>query len=160
MRRTAIHLLARLAVAATCTSSAAAFDATNISRMTGVIVSRSHSLEPRRSIGGASGYAVAVAAAGGKTFGPIEAISYQLGSKRVVGYFDSRNGKCQIILMIAEVIDPEQARPASAARLLFPIWPGESAALASEEGPSMELTCGPGAQTVVIKCNPSCGGRP
>ena len=112
-------------------------------------------------IGGlATGYAVAVAAAAGKTFGPIEAISYELGSKRAVGYFDSRNGKCQITLMIAEAIDPEQARPASAARLSLPIWPGESAALASEEGPSMELTCGAGAQTVVIKCNPSCGGRP
>jgi hypothetical protein len=109
-------------------------------------------------IGGlATGYAVAAA---GKTFGPIEAIGYQLGSKRAVGYFDSRNGKCQITLMIAEAIDPEQARPASAARLSLPIWPGESAALASEEGPSMELTCGAGAQTVVIKCNPSCGGRP
>jgi hypothetical protein len=112
-------------------------------------------------VGGlATGYSVAVAAAAGKTFGPIEAMSHQLGSKRAVGYFDSSNGKCQITLMIAEAIDPEQARPASAARLSLPIWPGESAALASEEGPSMELTCGAGAQTVVIKCNPSCGGRP
>ena len=48
MRRTAIHLLARLAVAATSMSSAAAFDATHIFHMTDVIVSRSHSLEHRR----------------------------------------------------------------------------------------------------------------
>ena len=40
LRRTAIHLLARLAVAATCTSSAAAFDAAHISRMTGAIATR------------------------------------------------------------------------------------------------------------------------
>jgi hypothetical protein len=51
MRRTAIHLLARLAVAAASMSSAAAFDATHIFRMTGVIVSRSHPLEHRRHEG-------------------------------------------------------------------------------------------------------------
>jgi hypothetical protein len=48
IRRTTIHLLARLAIAATWTSSAAAFDAVHISRMTGVVVSRSHLLELRR----------------------------------------------------------------------------------------------------------------
>jgi hypothetical protein len=160
VRRTAIHLLARLAVAVTCTSSTAAFDTTHIPRMTGEIVSRRHSLESTRSIVGAPGYAAAVSAAAGRTFGPIDAISYQFGSKRAVGYFDTSNGKCQITLMVAEAIDPEVARPVSAARLLFSIWPGESAGLASEEGPSMELTCGAGAQTVVVKCNPSCGGRP
>jgi hypothetical protein len=48
IRRTTIHLLARLAIVATWTSSAAAFDAVHISRMTGVIVSRSHLLELRR----------------------------------------------------------------------------------------------------------------
>jgi hypothetical protein len=52
IRRTTIHLLVRLAVAlavaATCTSAAAAFDTTHISGVTGLIVSRSHSLEHRR----------------------------------------------------------------------------------------------------------------
>jgi len=47
VRRMTIHLLARIAVAATCTSSAAALDATHISRMTGVIANRSHSLVHR-----------------------------------------------------------------------------------------------------------------
>jgi hypothetical protein len=45
IRQTTIHLLARLAIAATCTSSAAAFDAMHISRVPGVIVSRSHLFE-------------------------------------------------------------------------------------------------------------------
>jgi hypothetical protein len=47
VRRTAVHLLARLAVATTCTSSAAAFDAIHISRMTCAIVSRSQLPELR-----------------------------------------------------------------------------------------------------------------
>lgn len=44
-----------------------------------------------------------------ETFWPIEGISYQLGSKRAVGYFEPRNGKCQVTLMIAEAVDPDQA---------------------------------------------------
>ena len=48
VRRTAVHLLVRLAIAATCTSSAAAFDAAHISRMTVATVDGRHSLELRR----------------------------------------------------------------------------------------------------------------
>jgi hypothetical protein len=50
------------------------------------------------------------------TFRPIEGISYQLGSKRAVGYFEARNGECLVTFMIAEKVDPDQARPSSAAR--------------------------------------------
>jgi hypothetical protein len=49
--RRAIHVLARLAIAATCTSSAAAFDAGRVSRAAVVIAARSHAPEiPRREI--------------------------------------------------------------------------------------------------------------
>jgi hypothetical protein len=112
-------------------------------------------------IGGfATSYAVAVAAAAGAaanrnpaglaTIWPIEAISYELGSKRVIGYFEPRDGRCQVTLMIAEAVDPDKAPPLSAARLSLPILPGGSAGLASEEGRAIELTCGAGAQTVVV----------
>jgi hypothetical protein len=121
-------------------------------------------------IGGlATGYAVAIVAAGRatnhdpsgvETFWPIEGISYQLGSKLAVGYFEPRNGECQVTLMIAEAVDPDQARPSSAARLSLPIRPGGRASLASEEGRSIEITCGEGAQTVAVKCSASCSGRP
>jgi hypothetical protein len=87
---------------------------------------------------------------GAVTIRPIEAISYELGSKRAVGYFEPRDGKCQVTLMIAEAVDPDKASPLSAARLSFPIGQGESAVLASEEGRSMKLTCGAGAQTVAV----------
>jgi hypothetical protein len=48
IHRTAIHLLARLTIAATCTSSAAEFDAMHTSRMTVATAGGSHSLEPGR----------------------------------------------------------------------------------------------------------------
>jgi hypothetical protein len=112
-------------------------------------------------IGGfATSYAVAVAAAAGApakrnppdlaTIWPIEAISYELGSKRAIGYFEPRDGMCQVTLMIAEAVAPDKTPPLSATRLSLPILPGESAGLASEEGRAIKLTCGAGAQTVVV----------
>jgi hypothetical protein len=51
-RRWTIHLLARLAIAAMCTSSAAAFDAGHFFRAAGVIARRNHPLEvPKQEIG-------------------------------------------------------------------------------------------------------------
>jgi hypothetical protein len=85
------------------------------------------------------------------TFRSTQAISYQLGSKRAIGYFVRVDGACQVTLMIAEAVDPDVAQPTSAARLNLSMLPGQSAALASEEGESMELTCGSGAETVLVK---------
>jgi hypothetical protein len=83
-------------------------------------------------------------------FRPTQAISYELGSKRAVGFFQTVDGKCQLVLMIAEVVDPDQARPSSAARLKVAIAPGQSAAIDSEEGASMVVTCGSGATMVEV----------
>ena len=86
-----------------------------------------------------------------ETFRSAQAISYQLGSKRAIGYFVRQDGACQVTLMIAEAIDPYVAQPTSAARLSLSMMPGQSAALASEEGETLELTCGSAAETVLVK---------
>jgi hypothetical protein len=84
-----------------------------------------------------------------ETYRSAQAISYQLGSKRAIGYFVRVDGACQVTMMIAETVDPDVAQPTSAARLSLSMMPGQSAALASEEGESLQLTCGSGAETVV-----------
>ena len=86
-----------------------------------------------------------------------QAISYELGSKRAVGYFVTRDGVCQLTLMIAEAVDPDIASPTSAARLNLAILPGQTAALASEEGESVMLTCGSGGETMVVKYDQPAG---
>ena len=103
------------------------------------------------AIAGAGGPAANQDPHGIATFRPVEWISYQLVSKRAVGYFEPRDRECLVTLMIAETVDADQARPSSAARLSLAMLPGQSAALASEEGTSMELTCGAGAETVAVK---------
>ena len=84
-----------------------------------------------------------------ETYRSAQAISYQLGSKRAIGYFVRVDGACQLTMMIAEAIDPDVAQPTSAARLSLQMMPGQSSALASEEGELLQLTCGNGAETVV-----------
>jgi hypothetical protein len=86
----------------------------------------------------------------GETFQPIEAMSYVFGSKRMVGYFDSHDGKCQVRLMIADAVDPDLAPPSSAARVSLSLIPGQGTALDSVEHASIALTCGAGARTVQV----------
>ena len=60
------------------------------------------------------------------------------------------NGACSVILMIAEKIDPETATPVSAARVRLMLQPGEVAGLDSEEGRSLNFTCGGSAATLLV----------
>lgn len=82
---------------------------------------------------------------------PVQAISYELGSKRAVGYFSQVASACEVTLMVAEAVDPEVATPTSAARLRLSLEPGQGAALDSEEGQSIDLTCGPRAETLSVR---------
>jgi hypothetical protein len=83
-------------------------------------------------------------------FRPMQAMSYELGSKRAIGYFQTVSGKCQLTLMIAEAVDPDVAQPTSAARVSLAMLPGQSTALASEEG-AMTLTCGTDAEVLEVQ---------
>ena len=105
------------------------------------------------TIVGVAGYAPAGAATDTrltKTFGVMESMSYVLGSKRAIGYFLHANGRCQVTLMIAEAVDPTIATAPSAAKLSLAMIPGQKADLLTEEGESIALTCGAGAQTVEV----------
>jgi hypothetical protein len=86
-------------------------------------------------------------------FRAAEAMTYVIGSKRAVGYFQSVSGKCQLTLMIAEAVDPDVAKPPSAARMSLAMMPGQSVALGSAEGETMTATCGAGGETMEIRRN-------
>src|SRR5262245_64334337 len=106
-------------------------------------------------LGAAMGTGIAVGdrapAPGVETFRSTEAMTYALGSKRAVGFFERQDGKCRVTLMIAEAVDLDVARPISAARLDMSMLPGQSATLGSEEREAMMVTCGSGAWTVAVK---------
>ena len=100
----------------------------------------------------ATGTGVASARMSGpQLFRATEALSYVIGSKRTVGYFQSVAGQCQLTLMIAEAVDPDIAHAPSAARISFGMAPGQSMSLGSAEGESIVATCGAGGETLEIK---------
>jgi hypothetical protein len=76
------------------------------------------------------------------TFKPLQALTYTLGSKQAVGYFQQKDGQCALTLMIAEALSPTTAAALSAARVNLTMLPGQVADLASEEGQSIAITCG------------------
>ena len=86
---------------------------------------------------------------GDALFKPIQSISYTFGSKAVSGYFIQQNSVCLVTLMIAERSDPDLPS-ATAARVRIMLDPGQVAGLDSEEGRSLNLTCGEGAETLVV----------
>lgn len=90
---------------------------------------------------------------GAHTYRATQALTYVIGSKRAVGYFQTVAGKCQLTLMIGEAVDPDVAQPPSAARMILAMSPGQSVALGSAEGESMSATCGAGADTLEVVRN-------
>jgi hypothetical protein len=80
---------------------------------------------------------------------PIKSISYTLGSKALSGYFVQLNSVCLVTLMIIENSDSGLPSP-TAARVRIMLDPGQVAGLDSEEGRSLNLTCGEGAATLVV----------
>lgn len=100
------------------------------------------------------GASAALAGEGGpKTFRPIQAISYTFGSKAMTGYFVQDASLCHVFAMLAEKPDPDSdQRPLSATRVRLVMTPGEAARFDSEEGESVNLTCGEGGATVAVEC--------
>jgi hypothetical protein len=83
-------------------------------------------------------------------YAPIQSISYQFGSKAMSGYFVPQGSVCLVTFMISERSDPDRPATATAARVRLVLEPGQIAGLDSEEGRSLNLTCGGGAKTLVV----------
>lgn len=81
---------------------------------------------------------------------PIQSISYQFGSQLMSGYFVQQASACLVTLMITENSDPEHLLPVTATRVRLVMNPGQIAGLDSEQGRSLNFTCGEGAATLVV----------
>ena len=83
-------------------------------------------------------------------FAPIESIRYDFGSKSMSGYFVEQAGACHVMLMVFETTDPDKSPPPSATRVRLVLLPGQIAGLDSEEGRSLNFTCGEGGTTLLV----------
>src|SRR5262249_36040680 len=82
------------------------------------------------------------------SYKPIQSISYHFGSKSTSGYFVQRDGACFLVLMLSENRDSEALLSPTRVRLV--LYPGETAGLDSEEGRSLNFTCGDAAATLLV----------
>jgi hypothetical protein len=87
---------------------------------------------------------------GAALYVPVQSISHEFGSKSMSGYFLQHAGTCRVMLMIIEKSDPEHLPPFSAVRVRLVLSSGQIAGLDSEEGRSLNLTCGEGAGTLLV----------
>jgi hypothetical protein len=83
-------------------------------------------------------------------YASIQSISYAFGSKSMSGYFVQQAATCVVTLMITERSDPDQPLPLSPTRVRLLLQPGQIAGLDSEEGRSINLTCGEQAASVIV----------
>jgi hypothetical protein len=81
---------------------------------------------------------------------PIQSVSYEFGSKAMNGYFVAQGAVCLVTLMISDKSDPDRLSPTTAARVRLMLEPGQIAGLDSDEGRSLNFTCGGGAKTLVV----------
>ena len=83
-------------------------------------------------------------------YAPIQSIRYDFGSKSMSGYFVDQAAKCVVMLMVSEKSGPDAAASATATRVRLALNPGQTAGLDSEEGRSLNFTCGEGATALVV----------
>ena len=83
-------------------------------------------------------------------FAPIQSIRYDFGSKSVSGYFVEQASVCHVTLVVFEAVDPGKSPSPSGARVRLVLAPGQIAGLDSEEGRSLNFTCGEGGRTLLV----------
>jgi hypothetical protein len=84
------------------------------------------------------------------TYAPIQSVRYDFGSKSMSGYFVDQAKRCVVMLMVTEKGDPEAAPSSTATRVRLVLNPGQTAGLDSEEGRSLNFTCGEGATALLV----------
>jgi hypothetical protein len=83
------------------------------------------------------------------TMKPLKAISLDVGSKHVVGYFLNAEGQCKLTLMIADAARDESSEPsAQVMRLRLMVEPGRSALVDTTDGRLLQFGCEPNAQAM------------
>jgi hypothetical protein len=100
-------------------------------------------------VAGASGESPSLTE-GQARFEPIQAITYEFGSKLTTGYFVEQDGTCIVTLMVTEKGDPENPLGLSPTRVRLTLSPGQIAGFDSEEGRSLNFTCEGGAATLLV----------
>ena len=90
-----------------------------------------------------------------RTMKPLHAISFDVGRKHVLSYFLSKNGLCELTLMVADRPDEtpkgDEIPTLATTRFKTAIDGGKAARLDTAEGKSLEYVCATDAQAMRVR---------
>jgi hypothetical protein len=86
---------------------------------------------------------------------PLHAISFNVGRKHVLSYFLSKNGLCELTMMVTDRPDEasvgDEIPTLATARFKATIGGGKTAQLDTADGKSLEYACATGAQVMSVR---------
>jgi hypothetical protein len=85
------------------------------------------------------------------TIKPLAGISLDVGSKRVVGYYESDGDECALTLIIADAMIGDDVPAFAPVRLHQSIAPGDTATVDAPEGKSLQVVCKPRARAMTAR---------
>jgi len=90
-----------------------------------------------------------------RTMKPLHAISFNVGRKHVLSYFLSKNGLCELTMMVTdrpdEASDGDEIPTLATARFKATIDGGKTARLDTAEGKSLEYACATNARAMRVR---------
>lgn len=78
-------------------------------------------------------------------------VSLDVGTKKVVGYYLSKDGICNVTLMVGDMPDADGHVSADISRINLPVKAGSSARAYTSEGKALALTCSTGTKLMTIR---------
>ena len=90
-------------------------------------------------------------ASSAKVLKPLKAVSYDIGSKRAVTYYEAAAGACKVTVLVADRYDDSSTEFPSAVRFKTLVAAGTSDRVDSIDGPSLSFACAPGANTMMVQ---------
>lgn len=82
---------------------------------------------------------------------PGRAVSFDVGSKHVIGYFYGKGKACHLAVVLADVDGGEQGFDSPGTRVVVPVVPGKRVQVDASNGQSAEFHCGPGASRMTAR---------
>ena len=90
-----------------------------------------------------------------KPMKPLYAVSFDVGRKHVLSYFLSKNGLCDLTILVTdrpdELVEGDVIPTLTTARVKAVIDGGKSAHVDTAEGKSLEYACGTDAQAMSVR---------
>lgn len=83
------------------------------------------------------------------TMKPKAGISFDVGTKRAVGYYLAEGGICNLTVLMADTGLNDEVKGA-ATRVSVPVIPKKAARIDTAEGKTLEFSCAPSAQAMTV----------